>query len=51
MKPTSNVVAQPAKITAQVVVRDKDGNVKYAGPLVLEVAQDNRKENEDGSHS
>lgn len=27
--------AQGGKIEAQVVVRDKDGNVKYAGPLVL----------------
>lgn len=27
--------AQVAKIEAQVVIRDKDGNVKYAGPLVL----------------
>jgi hypothetical protein len=35
VKPVSNVQAQPAKITAQVVVRDKDGNVKYAGPLVM----------------
>ena len=27
--------AQPAQLVAQVIVRDKDGNVKYAGPLVL----------------
>jgi hypothetical protein len=30
-----SLLSQPANITAQVVVRDKDGNVKYAGPLVL----------------
>jgi hypothetical protein len=29
------LLAQAASLTAQVVVRDKDGNVKYAGPLVL----------------
>jgi len=30
-----NLLSQPAKLTMEVVVRDKDGNVKYAGPLVM----------------
>lgn len=30
-----NLKAQDAKFEAQVIVRDKDGNVKYQGPLVL----------------
>ena len=33
-----NLLSQPAKLTMEVVVRDKDGNVKYAGPLVMEVS-------------
>jgi hypothetical protein len=36
--------SQPAKITAQITVRDKDGKVKYEGPLVMDVVQDNTKE-------
>ena len=38
------VAAQPASIQAQIVVRDKDGNVKYAGPLNMQVVMDERKE-------
>ncbi len=30
-----NVQAQDVKLEAQVIIRDKDGNVKYQGPLVL----------------
>jgi len=40
------LVASQATITAQVVVRDKDGNVKYAGPLVMQVKGD-----DDGSNA
>jgi len=29
------LLSQPAKLTMEVVVRDKDGNVKYTGPLVM----------------
>ena len=36
--------AQAAKVTAQIIVRDKDGKVKYEGPLVMDVVQDNTKE-------
>jgi hypothetical protein len=28
-----NLLSQPANLTMEIVVRDKDGNVKYAGPL------------------
>ena len=38
--------APQSKVEMQVVVRDKDGNVKYQGPLVMEV-----KEKEDVSHT
>jgi hypothetical protein len=31
----SALAAQPANLTMEIVVRDKDGNVKYAGPLVM----------------
>ena len=37
-----------SKVAMQVVVRDKHGNVKYAGPLVMTVEN---KEKEDGSHA
>jgi len=40
------LLAQAASLTAQVVVRDKDGNVKYAGPIVMQV-----QGAPDGSHS
>ena len=34
--PVSNpLVSQSALIQAEVVVRDNNGNVKYAGPLIL----------------
>ncbi len=39
---TAGLQAQPSQLTMQVVVRDKDGNVKYAGPLVLDVTKDER---------
>jgi len=29
------LLSQPATLTMEIVVRDKDGNVKYAGPLVM----------------
>ena len=35
-----------SKVEMQIVVRDKNGNVKYQGPLVMEV-----KEKEDVSHT
>jgi hypothetical protein len=35
-----NLLSQPAKLTMEIVVRDKDGNVKYAGPLVMDVQGD-----------
>ena len=35
MDKSLGLAAQPAQLVAQIVVRDKDGNVKYAGPLVL----------------
>lgn len=36
-KPTSNLPASQSKVEMEIVVRDKDGNVKYAGPLVMNV--------------
>lgn len=38
--------AQTAKITAQIVVRDKDGKVKYEGPLVMDVVHEEKSEQE-----
>jgi hypothetical protein len=35
-----NLLSQPAKLTMEIVVRDKDGNVKYAGPLVMDYQGD-----------
>jgi len=29
------LLSQPAKLTMEIVVRDRDGNVKYSGPLVM----------------
>ena len=46
-QPESSLKAGEAQVVAEVVVRDKDGNVKYAGPLKFNVV----KEQEDGSHS
>lgn len=40
----NDVAATPAQIQAQVVVRDKHGNIKYAGPLNMNIV----KEKEDG---
>ena len=40
------MAAEP-ELTMQVVVRDKDGNVKYQGPLNMKIV----KEKEDGSNS
>lgn len=31
------IKAQRAHVSMEVVVRDKHGNVKYAGPLVMDV--------------
>ena len=35
---------QPAAVQMQIIVRDKDGNVKYQGPLNMDVKQEERKE-------
>jgi hypothetical protein len=43
--------SQDAKVEAQIVVRDKDGNVKYQGPLVMDVVKEEEKEKEDGRNS
>lgn len=34
---THQLSAAQSRVEAQVVVRDKHGNVKYAGPLVMNV--------------
>lgn len=34
---THELKSGTAKVTAEVVIRDKHGNVKYAGPLVMNV--------------
>ena len=44
--PVSKVEASPATLTAQVIVKDKDGKIKYQGPLVMAI-----KEKQDGSDS
>lgn len=40
--------SKPAQVTAQIVVRDKDGNVKYQGPLVMDVVHEEKEEKEQG---
>ena len=35
---------QPAAVQMQIIVRDKDGNVKYQGPLNMDVKQEERIE-------
>lgn len=39
-----------AKVVAEIVVRDEHGNVKYQGPLVMEVVHE-EKEEENGRNS
>lgn len=46
-KPTSEVKSRPADVQMQVVVRDKHGNIKYQGPLNMNVV----KEKEDGGNA
>jgi hypothetical protein len=33
-----------SKVEMQIVVRDKDGNIKYQGPLVMDVVHEEKKE-------
>lgn len=28
---------QPSQVVMEIIVRDKDGNIKYAGPLTMDV--------------
>lgn len=42
--------AKPSKVEMQVVVRDKDGNIKYQGPLVMDVTHVEEKESENGCY-
>lgn len=51
MEAQHKLKAGTAKVEAQIVVRDKHGNVKYQGPLVMDVVHVEEKENEDGSYS
>ena len=44
----NDLKAPESKVEMQVVVRDKDGNVKYQGPLVMKVEN---KEKESGGHA
>jgi hypothetical protein len=46
-----NVGAQPAVLTMEVVVRDKDGNVKYEGPLTFVQLPQLPEESPNGSNS
>jgi hypothetical protein len=41
--------SEKAEIKAQIVIRDKDGNVKFQGPIVMTPIKD-EKEPDDGSH-
>lgn len=45
---THDLKAPESKVEMQVVVRDKFGNVKYQGPLVMKVE---KKETESGGDS
>ena len=45
-RPQGKLEVQSGKIEAQIVIKDKHGNVKYQGPLVMEV-----KEKEDVRNS
>lgn len=38
-----------SKVTAEIVVRDKDGNVKYQGPLVMDVVHVEEKSSGDNA--
>lgn len=38
-----------SKVTAQIVVRDKDGNVKYQGPLVMDAVHVEEKDSGDNA--
>lgn len=44
----NNLKPGESRIEAKIVVKDKHGNVKYQGPLVMKVAT--VKENENGSN-
>ena len=46
----SNVAAQAAKVSAQVVVRDKHGNVKYQGPLEMNVVSGSPEDIKEEDH-
>lgn len=34
---TQEMLTRPAQVAMEIIVRDKDGNVKYAGPLTMDV--------------
>jgi hypothetical protein len=40
-----------SKLEMQIIVRDKDGNIKYQGPLVMDVVHEEKKEQENGGHT
>lgn len=46
-----NLQAQPAKFTAQIVVRDKDGNIKYEGPIEMTATQPEPSDGGNAQHS
>jgi hypothetical protein len=48
-KQKNDLKSSKAVITAKVIIRDKDGNVKYDGNLDMDVIKDERAE--DGSDS
>ena len=49
VKPQHELKAGEAKVEMQVIVRDKYGNVKYQGPLVMNATL--VKEKEDGGNT
>jgi hypothetical protein len=40
-----------SKVEMQVVVRDANGNIKYQGPLVMDVIHEEQKEQVNGGNS
>jgi hypothetical protein len=47
----SDLKVEPSRVELQIVVRDKDGNIKYQGPLNMDITKQEEKGKEDGGHS
>jgi hypothetical protein len=43
--------ASKFKVEMQITVRDKDGNIKYQGPLVMDAVHEEKKDQANGGDS